>query len=192
MNRTIVQHRFATNPSRDTHRKILRIDRFYIHVYQTKIGPERRTLKSKEIARELARRFGRMYWPRDIDKPGSERRKADLNYRVKERESGIRMRDVNRPSARMSWGTRQNLMKRRTARLKPDARRWEKGRRERREDRSNTNTVNSNWRGQGQQRDRRSQRLEISEEGRSFQEITCQLRRLTSLLEGKVRGGWDL
>ena len=47
---------------------MLRMDRFYIHVYQTKIGPDRRTLRSKEIVRELGRRLGRLFWPRDAEK----------------------------------------------------------------------------------------------------------------------------
>ena len=67
INRTIVPHRFAINPRTETPRTELRIDRYYIHVYQTKIGPDRRTLRSKSIARELQRRFKGIYWPRKID-----------------------------------------------------------------------------------------------------------------------------
>ena len=72
---------------------MLRMDRFYIHVYQTKIGPDRRKLRSKEIARELGRRFGRFYWPRDAEKKESERRNAEQRNWVKKREPRNRMRE---------------------------------------------------------------------------------------------------
>ena len=84
--RTILAHRFALNPTCKTPRKILRKDRYYIHVYQTKIGSERRTLRSKVIARELWRRFGRMYWPRQMDKWWGEPRTIDNRSKAKEQE----------------------------------------------------------------------------------------------------------
>ena len=59
--RTIVRHRFALNPFKNTPRRRLRTDRYYVHVYQTRIGPERRTLRSRSIARELKRRFPSMW-----------------------------------------------------------------------------------------------------------------------------------
>ena len=82
-------HRTTLNPRTDTQRKMLRMDRFYIHVYQTKIGPDRRTLRSKEIARELGRRLGRLFWPRDAEKKESERRNAEQRNWVKKKSLEI-------------------------------------------------------------------------------------------------------
>ena len=68
--RPIVRHKFAINLSFKIPRKKLRTDRYYIHVYQTKVGPERRTLKSKEMVQEMQRRFKTTYWPRLLDIQG--------------------------------------------------------------------------------------------------------------------------
>ena len=72
--RTIVPHRFAIKPKQNIMTGRLRTDRYYIHVYQTKIGTSRRTLSSKGIARELNRRFREVYMPRKIDIQNSPRR----------------------------------------------------------------------------------------------------------------------
>ena len=69
LNRPIVPHRFAINLGQQSRSSGLRTDRYYIHVYQTKIGPERRTLRSKEIAQEINRRWRKVYFPRPIDIP---------------------------------------------------------------------------------------------------------------------------
>ena len=45
----------------------LRTDRYYINVYQTKIGPDRRILRSKEKVRESQRRFKTTNWLRVVD-----------------------------------------------------------------------------------------------------------------------------
>ena len=47
----LVRHRFAILPKTGCIRKRLRTDRYYIHVYQTKIGKERKTPRSKKIAK---------------------------------------------------------------------------------------------------------------------------------------------
>ena len=82
INISIVPHRFAINPGRDTIRKVLRRDRYYIHVYQTRVDAERRTLRSKSIARELKKRFEGMYWPRDIDNQTQKRETHDNRIRT--------------------------------------------------------------------------------------------------------------
>ena len=102
LNRTIVQHRFAINPRRDTPRKMMRKDRYYIHVYQTRIGSERRTLRSKGIARELKRRFSELYWPREMDKEDGVRRTVHTNLRLKVGDPSRMMREVKRPNGRQS------------------------------------------------------------------------------------------
>ena len=79
--RPIVPHRFAINLNNIAQRVKLRTDRYYMHIYQTKIGPDRRTLKSREMAQEMQRRFKKHYWPRLVDtqsrgqvRGGTERR----------------------------------------------------------------------------------------------------------------------
>ena len=64
----LMRHRFAIIPKNGKSRKCLRTDRYYVHVYQSKIGPKRRTLWSREIVQTLKRRFGHSYWPREVDK----------------------------------------------------------------------------------------------------------------------------
>ena len=66
---TIKRHRFAMVPPDDYQSCFnpLRTDRFYIHVYQTRLDLQQdgvRTLKSKEIARELFERWPKEYFPR--------------------------------------------------------------------------------------------------------------------------------
>ena len=53
----VVRHRFAMLPPKGSFRIPLRTDRYYIHVYQAKIGHWRRTLSSRSIARELKQRY---------------------------------------------------------------------------------------------------------------------------------------
>ena len=65
--RPIVPHRFAINLGQQYQQPGLRTDRYYIHVYQTKIGRDRKTLRSKEIAREINKRWRKVYLPRLID-----------------------------------------------------------------------------------------------------------------------------
>ena len=64
----VVRHRFAILPPRGGCRRPLRTDRYYVHVYQTKIGRQRRTLHSKRIATELERKYGKSYYPRELDR----------------------------------------------------------------------------------------------------------------------------
>ena len=108
--KTIVPHRFALNPTKETPRKTLRRDRFYIHVYQTRIGYERRTLRSKGISRELSRRFGKMYWPREMDKQWGEHKPKETRRRVTEPERsktrGTRRQNVWDNSRRSVRSTR--------------------------------------------------------------------------------------
>ena len=44
----VVRHRFAVLPPRSRCRKLLRTDRYYVHVYQTKIGLNRRLYIQKQ------------------------------------------------------------------------------------------------------------------------------------------------
>ena len=65
----VLRHRFAMMPP-DTFRgdhNPQRDDRYYIHVYQTKVGTDRRSLRSREMARELERRWTDDYYPRAFD-----------------------------------------------------------------------------------------------------------------------------
>ena len=75
--RTIVPHRFAINPRGETTRSKLRTDRYYMHIYQTKIGPDRLTLRSIEMARELNQMFGNIYWPRKFDEKTMRTRRTE-------------------------------------------------------------------------------------------------------------------
>ena len=73
-NTPVVPHRFAINLEQHERNTGLRTDRYYIHVYQTKIGPERKTLRSKEMARELSKKLGSVYYPRERDLPKENER----------------------------------------------------------------------------------------------------------------------
>ena len=83
--RPVVPHRFAINLGHQNKlsRQNLRKDRYYIHVYQTKIGSERRTLRSKEIAHEIGRRWRKEYLPRPID---NSRVKQETHFVTRDRE----------------------------------------------------------------------------------------------------------
>ena len=70
---TVVRHRFAMLPPKGTYRRRLKTDRYYIHVYQTKIGDQRKTLQSRKMAQELRRRYREYYYPREVDKYKQER-----------------------------------------------------------------------------------------------------------------------
>ena len=108
-NRTIVPHRFAMKPPQDTRRGRLRTDRYYIHVYQTKIGTSRRTLRSKGIASELARRYGDAYMPREVDiqrSPTRWDRKRKVTRREEVTKKGSTRRDKRREDMRpQKWDT---------------------------------------------------------------------------------------
>ena len=79
--RPVVPHRFAINLGLHNQlaRQHLKTDRYYIHVYQTKIGPERRSLRSKEIAQEISRRWRKVYFPRPIDIPRVKQERFQAN-----------------------------------------------------------------------------------------------------------------
>ena len=71
-NHILRRHRFAVLPAEATVSDFqqIRYDRYYLHVYQTKIeGPNHsyRALQSKEIARGLLETWRRSYYPRNID-----------------------------------------------------------------------------------------------------------------------------
>ena len=68
-NTPVVPHRFAINIEQQNQTTKLRTDRYYIHVYQTKIGPERKTLRSKKMSKELNKILGTVYYPRERDLP---------------------------------------------------------------------------------------------------------------------------
>ena len=117
--RPVVRHRFAINLSHIVPKKKLRTDRYYIHVYQTKVGPWRKTLRSKEMVREMQRRFKTTYWPRLVDTLGRRDEKATVG-----RRKYIRVRDNQRkeerrrpnqetsiPTERRSWSRTQKEQK---------------------------------------------------------------------------------
>ena len=89
--RPIVRHRFAINLSYKVPRTKLKTDRYYIHVYQTKIGPERRTLRSREMVQEMKKRFRGVYWPRLVDTQGRQRERN-----IAEERDHIRRRNDQR------------------------------------------------------------------------------------------------
>ena len=89
--RPIVRHRFAINLSYKVPRTQLKTDRYYIHVYQTKIGPERRTLRSREMVQEMKERFRGVYWPRLVDTQGRQRERN-----ITEERNNIRRRNDQR------------------------------------------------------------------------------------------------
>ena len=99
--RPLVRHRFAINLTETVARTKLRTDRYYIHVYQTKIGPDRRTLRSKEMVRELQRRFKTTYWPREVDTQGRWQGRT-----AAERREPKRVRD-HRRTGDLRWNTRR-------------------------------------------------------------------------------------
>ena len=99
--RPLVRHRFAINLTDTVARTKLRTDRYYIHVYQTKIGPDRRTLRSKEMVRELQRRFKTTYWPREVDTQGRWQGRT-----AAERREPKRVRD-HRRTGDLRWNTRR-------------------------------------------------------------------------------------
>ena len=72
-NTPVVPHKFAINIGQHNQTSRLRTDRYYIHVYQTKIGPWRKTLRSKEMTVELSKRLGKVYYPRPRDLPREQR-----------------------------------------------------------------------------------------------------------------------
>ena len=109
--RPIVRHRFAINLSYTVPRTKLRTDRYYIHVYQTKIGPERRTLRSKEMVQELQRKFKTTYWPRIVDTQGrrhhrntdGRRKPRRLSNHQRNDDSRRPIRETNAPTDRNPW-----------------------------------------------------------------------------------------
>ena len=90
--RPIVRHRFAINLSYTVPRTKLRTDRYYIHVYQTKVGPRRKTLRSKEMVQDLLRNFKTTYWPRPVDTQG---RRNDKTTDGRRRPRGVRDHQIN-------------------------------------------------------------------------------------------------
>ena len=66
-------HRFAVIPQNGNEYdfKMIEPDKYYVHVYQTKLEYEKydlRTLNSRVMAKELKQRCGHIYWPRPADK----------------------------------------------------------------------------------------------------------------------------
>ena len=66
-------HRFAVVPTdHEGNYEQVHPDRYYAHVYQTKIedtSNELKTLQSRLIAQELESKLGTLYWPRPNDLP---------------------------------------------------------------------------------------------------------------------------
>ena len=188
--RTIVPHRFAINPSRCSIRQKMRTDRYYIHVYQTRVGPERRTLRSRAIARELRRRFGNLYWPRDIDKNDVVRRDPEIKSRAGQRQPTERRREVKAPDGwRINNGGR-NLMGRAPRKPKLWARweEWEKNG-------SGKNKQRDYWQQNvtDKERDRQPWSSRESEKDQmKMREISNQLKRLTRLFHGLLMGEKNL
>ena len=109
--RPIVRHRFAINLSYTVPRTKLRTDRYYIHVYQTKIGPERRTLRSKEMVQELKRKFKTTYWPRIVDIQGrrhhrntdGRRKPIGVSDHLRNEDRRGPRRETNVPTEQKPW-----------------------------------------------------------------------------------------
>ena len=188
--RTIVPHRVATNPSRCSIRQKMRTDRYYIHVYQTRVGPERRTLRSRAIARELRRRFGNLYWPTDIDKNDVVRRDPEIKSRAGQRQPTERRREVKAPDGwRINNGGR-NLMGGAPRKPKLWARweEWEKNG-------SGKNKQRDYWQQNvtDKERDRQPWSSRESEKDQmKMREISSQLKGLTRLLHGLLMGEKNL
>lgn len=93
--RSVVPHRFAINLGQQYQQPKLRTDRYYIHVYQTKIGSIRKTLRSKESAREINKRWRKVYLPRAIDTQRARADKSEAN-RERPKRSGEHNRSIQR------------------------------------------------------------------------------------------------
>ena len=85
--RTIVPHRFAINLPQAVAKARIKTDRYYIHVYQTKIGTQRWTLRSKEMVQEMQSMFKKVYYPRDVDTQSRRQRSPTAKER-KSRHGG--------------------------------------------------------------------------------------------------------
>ena len=123
---TVVRHRFAMLPPQGSHRRRLRTDRYYIHVYQTKIGDERKTLQSRKIAQELGRRYRKYYYPREVDKFKQEGRRRDSNEPWRSRGYGINKTSNNQDDARVKLGTarKQEETRNRAQTKEPSRKPW--------------------------------------------------------------------
>ena len=180
----VVRHRFAILPPSSGCRKSLRTDRYYIHVYQTKIGVKRRTLHSKTIARELQRKFGKSYYPREVvrarqpvrymesrepTKPQSSRR----NPRIKNGEWDGRVRNewtrVGREQGRIA-GEKSWRPKREYRGVQTDQQGWQE-------------KENKRWEKQRQQDKNNSSTSRITELARNLSSIS---RELAQCLEGAL------
>ena len=166
-------------------RKVLRGDRYYIHVYQTRVGDERRTLRSKSIARELMRRFEGMYWPREIDKQPRKRDIHDSRIRTNIRGTP-QMRNTNRTkwsdgvgrgqrvqvNKNKTWGSREVGLNNRKTRWKTQ------------------NTHRNNWRENDYSRSLRRNRGTTRQEksDAKLDEIANLLQKVSLLLERMVQG----
>ena len=172
-----------------------------MHVYQTKIGPERRTLRSKAIARELSRRFRGIYWPRQIDiqnvtgKTAEVRKRNQWNVQQREKNERTRTEIINRPR----WNKNNRAGRRPKENYSAGlTQRKEKGNLH--EEKSGPGQYRRNrqreWRGNNRSHRRTERRntkpIEAENGGKKLHEISCQLQRLTNLLEGLVRGGRNL
>ena len=117
--RPIVRHRFAINLSYKVPRTKLRTDRYYIHVYQTKVGPERKTLRSKEMVREMQRRFKSHCWSRPVDTHGTrnERNTNGSRKPIRARDQHVNedrrryQQKTNAPIDRRGWNRPQREQK---------------------------------------------------------------------------------
>ena len=79
-------HRFAMIPptGHEINWSVFRPDKYYVHVYQTKIERswnDLRTLHSRSIAKQLNENWGQQYWPRSVDVDSTEIRKRKIDHR---------------------------------------------------------------------------------------------------------------
>ena len=126
------RHRFAVFPpeGEKVSRNSMRPDRYYVHVYQTKIKKADGVvcwLRSKEIAQVLNKKWWQTYYPRDRDFPNPTEKKRlrrpsePANHRkfLSRRSHGIRSKQSRRrENARQLgkhtgryWNGRQNVFK---------------------------------------------------------------------------------
>ena len=167
---------------------MLRKDRYYMHVYQTKIGSERRTLRSKVIARELWRRFGRMYLPREMDKWWGERRTIENRCKAKEQEER-QGGDTRNPQ--VCDGNRRVLRQRGAATicLKNDTSRKNEG-----INREGWKQRNQ-WRQSASEQQGKNRKIDFSDKengGGKLIDIIIQLQKLTNIMGGIVKRGSNI
>ena len=164
-------HRFSMKPLQGSQIdwSVFREDRYYIHVYQTKIERGRkdlRTLHSKTIAQYLSQNWHSQYWPRVID--------------IKLIEAKAKSRGVNRyQSSTTSYRPRSRILD------YPHSRKNQQDASEASTLRTRLSTNNSNSNDLRRQRNRRTRVFK-----RRAAEDISQSELLDSQFQQRLRDGW--